>query len=79
MTAAPSSAADTTLNALAEEFLTRYRRGERPELTEYTERHPALAERIHELFPTLMLTAGRARAFWTRQYLVVGRTAIPRR
>jgi WD40 repeat protein/serine/threonine protein kinase/cytochrome c-type biogenesis protein CcmH/NrfG len=41
------------LLALAEEFAERYRRGERPPLTEYAERHPELAERIRRLFPTL--------------------------
>ena len=34
------------LNRLAEEFAARYRRGERPALTEYTDRHPELAERV---------------------------------
>jgi tetratricopeptide (TPR) repeat protein/serine/threonine protein kinase len=38
---------------LAEEFAERYRRGERPTLTEYADRHPELAERIRRLFPTL--------------------------
>src|SRR5262249_48611419 len=37
-----------------EEFLARYRRGERPALTEYTQRYPALAEQIRELFPALV-------------------------
>ncbi len=40
---------------LAEEFAERYRRGERPSLTEYAEKHPDLAERIHRLFPTLVV------------------------
>jgi WD40 repeat protein/serine/threonine protein kinase len=48
---APSDA----LNVLAEEFVTRYRRGERPALSEYTARHPELAERIRALFPALVL------------------------
>jgi serine/threonine protein kinase/WD40 repeat protein len=43
------------LNALAEEFVGRYRRGERPALSEYAARHPELAEEIHELFPALVL------------------------
>jgi serine/threonine protein kinase/WD40 repeat protein/tetratricopeptide (TPR) repeat protein len=43
------------LNALAEEFAARYRRGERPSLSEYTRRHPGLAARIRELFPALVL------------------------
>jgi len=39
---------------LAEEFLDRFRRGERPAVHEYAERHPELAEEIRELFPTLV-------------------------
>jgi hypothetical protein len=42
------------LDRLAEEFIERYRQGERPPLREYTERHPALAEEIRELFPALV-------------------------
>ena len=42
------------LDAPAEEFLTRYRRGERPALTEYAERYPDQAERIRALFPALV-------------------------
>jgi hypothetical protein len=42
------------LNALAEEFLGRFRRGERLPLTEYTRRHPELAGRIRELFLALL-------------------------
>ncbi len=40
---------------LVEEFLERYRRGERPSLTEYTDKHPGLAERIRALFPALLV------------------------
>ncbi|HKI19016.1 MAG TPA: hypothetical protein VKA15_14105, partial [Isosphaeraceae bacterium] len=40
---------------LVEEFLERYRRGERPSLTEYTAQHPGLAERIRALFPALVV------------------------
>jgi serine/threonine-protein kinase len=40
---------------LAEEFLARYRRGEIPAITEYVGAHPALADEIRELFPTLMM------------------------
>jgi serine/threonine protein kinase/WD40 repeat protein len=43
------------LNALAEEFVERYRRGERPALSEYTARHPELADEIQALFPDLVL------------------------
>jgi serine/threonine protein kinase/WD40 repeat protein len=40
---------------LAEEFLDRYRRGERPSLSEYTLRHPELADHVRRLFPALVL------------------------
>jgi WD40 repeat protein/serine/threonine protein kinase len=40
---------------LAEEFITRYRRGERPALSEYTEQHPELAERIEQVFPMMVM------------------------
>jgi serine/threonine protein kinase/WD40 repeat protein len=43
------------LEELAEEFVGRYRRGERPSLTEYASRHPHLADRVRELFPALVL------------------------
>jgi WD40 repeat protein/serine/threonine protein kinase len=41
------------LNQLADEFIARCRRGERPALEEYTQRHPELADQIRELFPTI--------------------------
>src|SRR5919204_5399155 len=41
-------------NRLADEFAARYRRGERPALQEYIDRHPALADDIREFFPTLV-------------------------
>src|SRR5262245_35530046 len=40
---------------VAEGFLARYRRGERPSLTEYTARYPELAEQIRDLFPALVV------------------------
>jgi serine/threonine protein kinase/WD40 repeat protein len=40
---------------LAEEFLDRYRRGERPSLSEYTLRYPELADDVRRLFPALVL------------------------
>ena len=43
------------LDVLAETFLSRYRRGERPSVTEFTDRHPELADRIRDLFPALLL------------------------
>jgi serine/threonine protein kinase/WD40 repeat protein/tetratricopeptide (TPR) repeat protein len=42
------------LDQLAEEFAERFRRGERPELSEYTDRYPELAEDIRELFPAMV-------------------------
>jgi WD40 repeat protein/serine/threonine protein kinase/tetratricopeptide (TPR) repeat protein len=41
--------------ALAEEFLERYRQGQRPSLREYAERHPELAAEIREVFPAMAL------------------------
>ena len=49
----PDSEVDP-LAQLAEEFAARYRRGERPSLSEYTERYPEHAERIRHLFPALV-------------------------
>jgi serine/threonine protein kinase/Flp pilus assembly protein TadD len=43
------------IDALAEEFVARYRKGERPALTEYVSRHPELADEIRELFPALVM------------------------
>jgi serine/threonine protein kinase len=42
-------------NDLAHEFAERYRRGERPALSEYTNRYPDLAQDIRELFPSLVM------------------------
>jgi hypothetical protein len=39
-----SASGSDSLAQLVDEFLARYRRGERPGLTEYTARHPELAE-----------------------------------
>jgi len=41
--------------ALAEDFVARYRRGERPALAEYTRQYPELAERIRQIFPLMAL------------------------
>ena len=49
----PESEQYDLLDRLAEEFAERFRRGERPALKEYTDRHPDLAEELHELFPGL--------------------------
>jgi serine/threonine protein kinase/WD40 repeat protein/Tfp pilus assembly protein PilF len=50
-----SSADDSILVGLAEEFANRYRRGERPSLTEYTDKYPQLAGQIRELFPAMAM------------------------
>jgi len=44
-----------TVEQLAEEFVERYRRGERPLLSEYTDRYPDHAEQIRDLFPVLVM------------------------
>jgi serine/threonine protein kinase/WD40 repeat protein len=41
------------LDELADDFVTRYRRGERPSLELYLENHPELEPEIRELFPAL--------------------------
>ena len=43
------------VEALAEEFLARYREGERPPLSEYVGRYPELAAEIRDLFPALVM------------------------
>jgi eukaryotic-like serine/threonine-protein kinase len=42
------------LDRLAAEFAARYRQGERPALKEYADRHPELAEEIHDIFPAMV-------------------------
>ena len=46
---------DEIVLALAEEFLDRYRKGERPPLREYIDRHPELASEIREVFPAMAM------------------------
>ncbi len=58
MTTSGSAATRDPVERLAESFLQRYRRGERPSLTEYTRAHPELAEDIRELFPALVELEG---------------------
>jgi serine/threonine protein kinase/Tfp pilus assembly protein PilF/sugar lactone lactonase YvrE len=50
-----SSAERNPVEELAEEFAERYRRGERPPLTEYTAKYPQWADEIRELFPALVM------------------------
>ncbi|MEX2119654.1 MAG: protein kinase [Pirellulales bacterium] len=40
---------------LAEEFIARYRRGERPSVTQYASQYPQWADEIRELFPAVAL------------------------
>src|SRR5262249_26711095 len=50
-----SSGERNPVELLAEEFLDRQRRGERPTLQEYLDRHPELAGEIRDLFPALLM------------------------
>ena len=43
------------LDQLADSFVERYRRGERPSLSEYADRHPELADEIEEIFTALVM------------------------
>src|SRR4051794_28364529 len=43
------------LDQLAEEFLTRIRRGERPAVQEYIAKYPEYAAQIRDLFPALVV------------------------
>jgi WD40 repeat protein/serine/threonine protein kinase/tetratricopeptide (TPR) repeat protein len=54
MRMASSTSSDRPFERLAEEFAGRWRRGERPSLTEYCERYPEHADKIRELFPALV-------------------------
>jgi eukaryotic-like serine/threonine-protein kinase len=49
-----SSADREPLERLAEEFVARFRAGERPSLTEYADRLPDRAGEIRDLFPALV-------------------------
>ena len=45
---------------LAEEFVARYRNGERPPVSEYTAKHPELAAEIREFFGAVALVENLA-------------------
>jgi hypothetical protein len=47
---------------LAEEFLDRYRKGERPSFREYIDRHPEFAAEIKEVFPAMAMMENIANA-----------------
>jgi serine/threonine protein kinase/tetratricopeptide (TPR) repeat protein len=53
----PSSEGED-FDRLADSYLARLRRGERPSLSEYVERHPDLADQILDLFPALVEMEG---------------------
>ena len=46
------------LDALAEEFVARHRRGENPSVSEYAAKYPELADDVRDLFPGLVLMEG---------------------
>src|SRR5262249_24087046 len=50
-----SSGERNPVERLAEDFLDRKRRGERPTLQDYLDRHPELAGEIRDLFPALLM------------------------
>jgi hypothetical protein len=51
----PSESKTGLVVELAEEFISRYRNGERPPLKEYIDRHPELAAEIKEVFPAMAM------------------------
>src|SRR5438132_13283758 len=55
MSASGSESRSALVLELAEEFLDRYRAGQRPPLREYIERHPELAAEIREVFPAMAM------------------------
>jgi WD40 repeat protein/serine/threonine protein kinase/tetratricopeptide (TPR) repeat protein len=69
-----STSGPDLFNALADEFADRYRRGERPSLSEYTDQYPELADQIRELFPALAMIE----QFGTGPDQTSGPTAGPR-
>src|SRR5262249_28763768 len=54
-TMSEDSSTTDPVGRLAENFVARYRRGERPSLSEYTAQYPELADRIREVFPMMVL------------------------
>jgi eukaryotic-like serine/threonine-protein kinase len=55
MSESESESGPDLLNEQAYEFADRYRRGERPSLTEYTGKYPELAAEIRDIFPALVV------------------------
>ncbi|HEV3260403.1 MAG TPA: protein kinase [Gemmataceae bacterium] len=52
---AQSQAERNPIDELAEDFAERFRRGERPALSEYIRKYPELADEIREVFPALVM------------------------
>src|SRR5262249_28246384 len=50
-----SSSQVNPFDVLAEEFLARHRRGDKPSVSDYAARYPELADDIRDLFPRLLL------------------------
>src|SRR5262245_24219018 len=51
---AETSADRNPIDELAEEFVARFRRGERPTLSEYVRKYPQLTDEIREIIPALV-------------------------
>ena len=51
---------DSLLGQLADAFIREVQKGKPPDIETYASRHPELADRIRELFPTLLLLEGMA-------------------
>ena len=49
-----NSAPDSMVEQLAESFVERFRRGERPAISDYMQRYPQFAAQIQEVFPALV-------------------------
>jgi WD40 repeat protein/serine/threonine protein kinase len=74
MSVDPDGSECDPLEQAAESFLARWRAGERPAVSDYETKYPALAAEIHDLFPALVLMEeGRARV----QAPTHARTQIP--
>ena len=63
---------------LAEEFLERYRKGERPSLKEYIDKHPSLAGEIREVFPAMAMMEKIALADESLDVDATGAGPVPR-
>ena len=53
-----SSSGLNQFDALAQEFVARHRRGEKPSVSEYAAKYPELADDVRDLFPGMLLMEG---------------------